>query len=126
MSGRYGSDDMFKFTNAAALAALVLSMLIPGVLKSLLFFAALALMALSYYRAFSKNLSARRAENARFLRQKNKLRDWGKLRRDMWAQRREYMFFKCPSCKAMLRVPKGKGKIRVVCKKCGSAFEKKT
>ena len=30
------------------------------------------------------------------------------------------------SCRAVMRVPKGKGKVRIICKKCGTAFEKKT
>ena len=28
----------------------------------------------------------------------------------------------CPACKAVMRVPRGRGKIRIVCHKCGSTF----
>ncbi|MCD8001749.1 MAG: hypothetical protein LUE95_04085, partial [Oscillospiraceae bacterium] len=64
--------------------------------------------------------------NGKYLQLQYKLterfRDW----RDRQKQRRDYVFFRCPSCKAMLRVPRGKGRIRVTCRKCGNAFEKKT
>ncbi|MEG0876039.1 MAG: zinc ribbon domain-containing protein [Oscillospiraceae bacterium] len=92
----------------------------------MLFVVALFAIIFSYFRTFSKNMEKRRAENAKYLKFKSGITDWFKLRREMWQQRREYKFFKCPSCKAVLRVPRGKGKIRVVCKKCGNAFEKKT
>ena len=36
-----------------------------------------------------------------------------------------YKYFKCPSCGQELRAPKGKGRIRVTCSKCGMQFEKK-
>ena len=28
----------------------------------------------------------------------------------------------CPACKTTLRVPKGRGKIKIVCRKCGNSF----
>ena len=75
---------------------------------------------------FSKNFEKRRKENERYLQLKYKLtsgfRNWNDRRK----QSRDYVFFRCPSCHAMLRVPRGKGKIRVTCRKCGNAFEKKT
>lgn len=39
---------------------------------------------------------------------------------------KNYKYFHCPNCKQKLRVPRGKGKIRVTCSKCGTQFEKKT
>ena len=64
-------------------------------------------MVLTLWRCMSKNLNRRWQENERYLRRTEKFRAWGRLRRDMWQQRREYKFFKCPACKAVLRVPKG-------------------
>lgn len=37
----------------------------------------------------------------------------------------EYRYLKCPECGKRLRVPKGKGRIRITCAACGSRFEKK-
>ena len=42
------------------------------------------------------------------------------------AVRGKNAFFRCPSCKEVVRVPRGKGKIRITCPRCGYAFEKKT
>lgn len=126
MYGRNGTDELARFSSILSVVMLLISMFLSGFLKSLLFILALALLVFTYYRVFSKNLAARRKENNHFVNLKFKRREKLRLRKEMWAQRKEYKFFKCPSCKAVLRVPKGKGKIRIVCKKCGTAFEKKT
>lgn len=39
---------------------------------------------------------------------------------------REHKYFRCPNCGQMLRVPKGKGKISISCRNCGTTFQKKT
>ena len=41
------------------------------------------------------------------------------------AQDKEHKYFFCPKCGQSVRVPKGAGKIRVTCPKCGEKFEKK-
>lgn len=129
MYGRYGADQLSRALTYISLALIVISMFIPRsvqALRSMLIILVLFCLVFSYYRTFSKKLDKRRAENARYLKLQSSIFEWWKLRRDMWKQRKEYKFFKCPSCKAVLRVPKGKGKIRIVCKKCGAAFEKKS
>ena len=126
MYGRYGMDELSKFISYVALALLIVSMLLGQSEKSVVFIIALILLILTYFRTFSKNFEKRRAENMKYLNFKHPLTERSKLRREMWAQRKEFKFFKCPSCKAVLRVPTGKGKVRIVCKKCGMAFEKKT
>lgn len=126
MYGRYGMDELSKFISYVALALLIVSMLLGQSEKSVIFIISLALLILSYFRIFSKNFEKRRAENMKFLNFKRPISERSKLRREMWSQRKEFKFFKCPSCKAVLRVPTGKGKVRIVCKKCGTAFEKKT
>lgn len=126
MYGRYGMDELSKFISYLALALLIVSMLLGQSEKSVVFIIALVLLILTYFRAFSKNFEKRRAENMKYLSFKRPIAERSKLRRDMWSQRKEFKFFKCPSCKAVLRVPTGKGKVRIVCKKCGTAFEKKT
>lgn len=41
------------------------------------------------------------------------------------AQDKDHKYFFCPKCGQSVRVPKGAGKIRVKCPKCGEKFEKK-
>ena len=130
MYGRYGMDELSKFLSYTALILLIISMLLGQLIgstaTSVVFMLSLALIVYTYFRMFSKNFQKRRAENTKYLTFKRPIADKLKLRGDMWGQRKEFKFFKCPSCKAVLRVPKGKGKVRIVCKKCGTAFEKKT
>ena len=126
MYGRNGADDLSRFLSYVSIVLLLLSMFLSDFIQTVLFFFALIMIVYTYFRVFSKNLAARRAENAKFCGFKQRFSNWFKLRREMWKQRKEFKFFKCPSCRAVLRVPRGKGTLRIVCKKCGTAFEKKT
>ena len=123
MAGRCGPDELSRFMGYAALALIVLNLFVRS---ALLWGLGLAVLLLAYFRMLSKNLYRRRAENERFLRLRFRvtgvLGDW----RDRWRQRRYYAFFRCPECRTLLRVPRGKGKIRITCRKCGNAFDRKT
>ena len=123
MAGRNGNDQLNRFLLLADVILLLLAGLLGRRgLGSLLYMLVLALLALTYYRMFSRDLYRRRSENERYLRAVEKQR--GKLRvlKERWKQRKDYKFFSCPSCKAVMRVPRGRGKIRIVCHKCGNTF----
>ena len=123
MAGRYGSDQL---NNALLLLAIVL-MVIEWVMKwNWMSMFILALFILCYFRMFSRKVYKRRAENEKYLRATAGLRLYFRGLRERWSQRRDYKFFRCPSCRTLLRVPKGKGKLKVVCRKCGNSFIKKT
>jgi len=126
MYGRYGVDQFSRFLTIAALVMFVLKIFIKGTLGSLLGIATILFLAYAYFRMFSKNYNKRRAENAKYLKISGPIINELKNKRERFSQRKDFVFFKCPSCKAMLRVPRGKGKIRVTCRKCGTAFERKT
>ena len=123
MVGRYGMDQLSRFLSYAALVLIVINFIVK---TKLLWLLALVLLVLLYYRTFSKKIEQRRRENAWYLRKTYKITNGFRNWRDRQKQRRDYFFFRCPGCKAMLRVPRGKGKIRVTCRKCGAAFEKRT
>ena len=123
--GRQGMDELSKLLFWAGLAGLALACFLPGLLRTLLFSFALALLIFSFVRAFSRNLPAREAENIlylRFLERKKQDRLAKKQRR---ASRKEYRYFKCPGCGTWLRVPRGKGKIHISCR-CGYTLYRKT
>ena len=123
MVGRYGMDQLSRFLSYAALVLIVINCFVK---TKLLWLLALVLLVLLYYRTFSRKIEQRRRENEWYLRKTYKLTSGFKNWRERQKQRKDYVLFRCPSCKAMLRVPRGKGKIRVTCRKCGAAFEKKT
>ena len=43
-----------------------------------------------------------------------------------WSEIKQYKYFICPQCTQRLRVPRGKGRLRVTCTRCGHVFETKS
>ncbi len=126
MAGRNGTDQLNLFLLVSCLVLMVLGALIRGGVGSLLNGIAMALLLLSWFRMLSKNLPRRQAENARYLQKRYQVTGTFRSLKTRWDQRRDYRFFTCPSCHTTLRVPKGRGKIRIVCRKCGSSFTRKS
>ncbi len=127
MVGRNGTDQLARASLTAALILLVASMLLRSSrLGSALWILALAALVYSCFRILSRNVAKRREETARFLSLSAAIKQNSAARKARYAMRKDYCFFRCPSCRTMLRVPKGKGKILVRCSKCGQAFERKT
>ena len=127
MAGRNGNDQLNRLLMLADVIALLLaSLLSRTALGGVLYTLALILLVLTYFRMFSRDVYRRRSENERYLREKQKLLSRLRVLRERWRQRKDYRFFTCPSCKAVMRVPRGKGRIRVVCQKCGSTFTGKS
>jgi rubredoxin len=128
--GRYGSDPFNRFLSACALGLLLLSIILnackAAALSSLIYLLALGTLGYSCFRSLSKNIYKRQEENGKYLLQKTKLAGKAGLLKQRWKDRKTYKYFRCPACKASLRVPKGKGKIRITCRKCGHVFEEKT
>ncbi len=118
MYGRNGVDAL----NWALFAVeLVLSLLSSFVrvqaVATTLYFLSVVLMFIVLIRIFSRNLTQRRAENARFL-------SWWAPKMDAMrgakARRADkaHKYVRC-SCGAYCRVPKGVGKVELTCPKCG-------
>ena len=123
MIGRNGNDQLNRFLLLADVVLLLLASLLGGTaLGSLLYLLVLALLGLTYFRMLSRNVYKRRSENEGYLRKKQQLLSRLRVFKERWRQRKDYKFFTCPSCKAVMRVPRGRGKIRIVCHKCGNTF----
>lgn len=126
MYGRNGSDSLNRFLLVMAFVFCILSMIFKNTAGSVLSSMVLVLLVISYFRILSKNLYKRRAENDKYLTLKYALTGKLRLQKERWKQRRDYCFFDCPSCKSTMRVPKNKGRIDIVCRKCGTTFTRKT
>ena len=124
MAGRNGNDQLNLFLYAADAILLIAATLVRGQAGRWMWLAVLILLGYIDFRMFSKNLTKRREENGKYLRLRYSIQAGLKLRREKWVQRKDYKFFTCPSCKTMLRVPRGHGKI--VCRKCGNSFTGKS
>ena len=126
MVGRNGNDQLNLFLYAVDAVLLIAATLIGGQIGRWMWVAVLALLGYIYFRMFSRNLTKRREENGKFLRMLYSVQAGLKIRREKWVQRKDYKFFTCPSCKTTLRVPRGNGKIKIVCRKCGNSFTGKS
>jgi len=126
MTGRCGSDNFSRFLGIVSGIALFAAMSARGGVSYVLWFFSVAGLIYSYIRIFSRDYEKRREENMRYLQLKNEFLSYFRGARERFSQRKDYKFFRCPSCHAVLRVPKGKGKVKVVCRKCGTSFVKKT
>lgn len=117
MIGRNGFDNFCQGLLMASLGLIIADIIFPGRLLSKV--ATLAII-YGYFRAFSKNIVRRHAENNWYV---NTIAT--PLRAYINRDRKNYAYFKCPTCKQLLRAPKGRGKIRVTCSRCSNKFEKK-
>ncbi len=114
MAGRYGTDQLNRTLSIVTLVLLVLSFITGGAgLGRLVWILALACLCWSTFRSFSRNIGKRQQENQSFLRMTGGLRREAGGAKERLRQRKEYRFFRCPSCKTWLRVPRGKGKLNI-------------
>ena len=116
MIGRYGTDRL----NTYLLGIGVVLMLIGAFFGRSHVWASWCSL-LSYvplvwciFRMYSRNIEARRRENAAVANFFNRLRD------------REHRYYRCPRCRQTVRVPRGRGRINIRCPKCGEQFIRKT
>jgi len=118
MYGRNGVDQLCFAMFAAEVivygaAAFTRNMAVWRVLRYL----SLAILALTLYRMFSKNLNKRRAENAKFVYWWNSFRGSLRLSRDRLTDK-QHRYVRC-GCGAWCRVPRNIGKVEMICPKCG-------
>lgn len=120
LRGRQGLDDLAVF---AIDLAIILVLVNVFARTGWLGWVALALVAYSIFRIQSKNLGARSRENSAFLKLLGPARPWLQNPVAAWKEFRAYKHVRCTSCRQKVRVPRGKGKLRVTCPKCGTKFE---
>ena len=100
------------------------------------------LFVLGLLRSLSTNIGKRRHENQVFLdffrtetkeekerrkREEEDKREREKLRKERRKEEEKtHAFFRCPQCGKELRVPKGKGKIKIRCPNCSHEFIRKS
>lgn len=119
-SGRNGADSLSStLAWGSILVMLVSSFIGIGWLRWILYLLSLFGIIYAYFRMFSRSLEKRQAENRDFV-------TWKKQVRQRWQQRKTHKFYRCPKCRTVLRVPKGKGKLSITCRSCGEKFIRKT
>ncbi|WP_208560558.1 hypothetical protein [Marinilactibacillus kalidii] len=123
MNGRYGLDELSKVLMAAGLLLNIVSNFVGGMIVSVF---GIALIAYALLRVLSKEKTNRYKEYRYYITIKQKWLTKVQKLRNKQAQRKVYKVLACPECKQSIRVPKGKGKIRITCPNCKNQFVKKT
>ena len=129
MQGRYGVDDLSRFTMGVALVLIILAMfanIFSRTVGSTLDILGVAAIVYAYIRIFSRNIQQRFAENQKFLQMTSKFRFGFNKEKDLMKQRKTHHIYSCPGCGQKIRIPKGKGKIEIECPKCHTKFVKRS
>ena len=122
MNGRYGADDLFRFLMIAELILIVLNAFARSRFIDLI---ELLILIYAIFRLVSRNSTARRKENEKYLSISKKARDAFSLGKDKFRDRKTHVYKKCPKCGAVLRFPKTAGEHTVRCPKCSERFDVK-
>ena len=120
MYGRYGSDKLGTCLLITYIVLIflhtILTFFVDNVFFDLVvFLVSVTLVWFIFFRMFSRNIQKRRRENEKFC-------GFFKLRKNKFKDRKTHVYRKCPNCKAVLRLPKAKGKHNVICPRCRNRF----
>lgn len=126
MQGRYGMDSLNGFILVLSFVIWTVNIFVFNRLAHyIIMVVQLLLVALFIFRMLSRNVTMRSAENRRFQKVYEPVKNWVQLTYKRIRDRKDYRYRKCPACKAQLRVRNVKGRHRVRCPKCGSEFDTK-
>lgn len=116
MIGRYGSDKLNTYLLIAGVVLMLIGALLGqgGGLASWCSLLSYIPLFWCIFRMYSRNIEARRRENAAVQNFLAHLRD------------REHRYYRCPRCRQTVRVPRRRGRINIRCPKCGEQFIRKT
>ncbi|MCC5910100.1 MAG: hypothetical protein JJT76_06650 [Clostridiaceae bacterium] len=123
MVGRYGGDQLSIFLLVLSIVLTLISR-IAGV--SILMTISYIPLFVAVYRMLSKDLQKRSMENYRFAIFVSPIYAKFKNIQSHIKGLKTHKYYKCTTCKTMLRVPKGKGKIVITCPQCKDRFTRKT
>ena len=122
MEGRYGVDYLGNFTLYTGLGLTLLDMFLGTGILGLI---GMALYGITIFRMFSRNREKRMAENRKYVMLTS---DWKKKFRQYKLRlknSKQYKYFKCPNCKALLRLSRGSGQVHVTCARCKHEFDQR-
>ena len=118
-SGRNGPDALGQATSFVCVALILLNLFVGSYV---LYALELLLMAVWIFRLFSRNTARRRAENARYLKLRDRVRGAFRRLKLRFSERKTHVYKTCPHCRATLRLPRAKGEHTTRCPRCGKEF----
>ena len=143
---RRGLDELNRTMLIVALVFSIIGMIVSrsvGWLRVVLSLLSGAMLVIIVIRMTSKNFNKRYQENMKYLTYETAVKDWFRRtfraksangaykaprakragKNPTWAELKQFKYLICPQCAQRLRVPRGKGRIRVTCTNCGNVFE---
>lgn len=120
MYGRYGVDQLIIDSTILIIALQLLQIILRS--SSLTILTA-AIMIWTFYRTFSKNFTARQAENQKHLKISRPIKSKGKLFMRKIKDSRTHRYRQCQNCETILRLPRKRGIHRAHCPQCSNSFE---
>ena len=125
--GRYGVDALnkFMFWVYVAIYALlfVVELFTNHPILLLVHLLLIVMTVVLFARMLSRNIYKRQEENRKYLALRAKVIDWFRLQKNKYRDRKTHVYRKCPTCKAVLRLKKIKGKHRASCPRCANSFD---
>ncbi len=123
--GRNGIDAMYYGLFVVFLLLWVIQTVFSRneIVSAIIGFLSSLVLVYMFFRVLSRNLAARRRENQIFLSVFARVKNFFVLQKNKIKDRKYFIYRKCPSCKANLRLPKKKGEHTVKCPKCSNRFE---
>ena len=119
-AGRYGVDALYRFS---FVLWLILSIVTVFTKSTVLYALELILMGWMFFRCLSRNVAKRAEENRKFLAAISRVKNFFRLQKNKWKDRKTHSYRRCPSCRATLRFPKVKGKHSATCPRCKTSFD---
>jgi len=122
MYGRYGTDHLYIAGGILFIVLQLLQIFINIPLLNLISFIFILWL---FYRVFSKNIVARKAENQKFLQFVQFIKSRWKMLVRRAKDINSHRYRQCPRCETILRLPRKRGQHKTRCPKCDHLFEVK-
>ena len=123
MYGRYGIDKLSRFL---IVCALILDLCSAMLHSTVLYAVALVPFILAVLRILSKNRVKRVKENYTYVTAVGRVKSGFGNTKQRILDVRTHKYLRCPHCKKQLRVPRGKGSLKITCPKCHGSFAAKS
>ena len=121
-SGRRGMDQL---SVALLIASILFSLFASFFRIAILNTLSMAAWVYALFRMLSKNIPAREKENSWFLSKYTPVASYAKQAKVRFKNRKIYLYYRCPNCRAWLKLPRNIGEKTVTCGKCQATFKKK-
>lgn len=120
MRGRNGADELGIATLELAVILAIVNIFANN---TVIYVLILLLIAYAVFRMVSTDVNRRRKESMAFASKLGSARPWITNPAAALRNARTYKHATCPNCHQRVRVPRGKGHIRITCPRCKQKFD---